>query len=190
MQAVAELQEDDVCVVAHRQQYLPVVLCLFAVCLLHHHDVVYLCHAVYDGGHPLAEHHAKLVEGYLRVLHHVVQQGADHGYGAEPDLLDGNQCHRQGVEDIWLAAFTPRAGMGFLGNLESPQYLCSLFLREGLQFATGRYQFLVFGLYLAFFALLVNNISRHCCYQNKMNVAAIAAIRSRLAPKVRKLYPP
>ena len=58
VQAVTELEEDDVGVVAHRQQYLAVVFRLLAVGLLHHHDVVYLGHAVHYDGHPVAEHHA------------------------------------------------------------------------------------------------------------------------------------
>ena len=161
MQAVAELEEDDVGVVAHRQQYLAVVLGLLAVGLLYHHDVVYLRHAVHDDCHAVAEDHAQLVEGDVGVLHHVVQQGADRGYGAEPHFLDGYHGHRQGVEDIGLAALAAGAGMGFLGYLEGAQYLRLLVGREGLELAAGGNQFFILGLYLAFFAGFVYHVSIH-----------------------------
>ena len=61
VQSVAEFEEDDVGVVAHREQYLAVVLGLLALRLLEEHDVFNLGDAVDNDCHAVAEDHAYLV---------------------------------------------------------------------------------------------------------------------------------
>ena len=158
VQTVAELEEDDVGVVAHGKQDLAVVFRLLAFRLLEEHDVLDFGHAVDDACHTVAEDHAQFVESDFGVLHHVVEQCADDGDGAEANLLDGDEGHREGVEDVGFATFAAGAGMGFVGNLESAQDISLFVGSERFQCPASGDEFFVFLLYLALFALFVNHI--------------------------------
>ena len=156
VQTVAELEEDNVGVVAHGEQYLAIVLGLFALGLLDDHDVVNLGDAVDNGGHTLAKDHAQFVEGDIGVLYHIVQQGADDGNGAQAHLFDSYQGNSQRMEDIGLTALAARAGMGTLGHAVGTQDACLFVGRERLQVAAGGNEFIVLGLYLQLFPCFVN----------------------------------
>ena len=130
MQAVAEFEEDDVGIVAHGQQYLAVVLGLLGLGGLHDEDILDFGDTVDNDGHTIAEDGAYLVEGDVGVLHHIVQESAHHGNGAETHFLHGDEGHGKRMEDIGFAGLAAGAGMGFLGQREGTEDFVLLFLGE------------------------------------------------------------
>ena len=101
MQPVAQLDQDDPDVLAHRQQHLAQVLHL----LFFHGDVLHareLGHALHQVGHRRAKAGGDLLVGDLGILNAVVQQGGDERVGVQLEV--GHDIrHRQRVGDIGRA---------------------------------------------------------------------------------------
>ena len=60
-----------------------------------------------DFRHQVAEHVADVLQRVIRILHHVVEQGADDRSGAEVHLLAANHGHGDGMVNVRLTALAP-----------------------------------------------------------------------------------
>ena len=130
VQPVGELDEDHAHILRHGEEDLLEVLGLQGDVLVIHHKVVDFGESVDDVGHHVAEKLAHVVEGVVGVLHHVMQQGADDGGGAEVHLGAADHGHGDRVVDVGLAALAPHAVVRVGGQLECLADLFAL-LRVG-----------------------------------------------------------
>ena len=113
VQLVGELDQDHPHVAHHREQHLadrlggarPVALAL---------DDRDLGDPLDQIGHLLAERVGDLLQRRVGVLHHVVQQGRDHGRRIEP-RLDQNGRHLQGMDDERIAGGAELPGVARVG---------------------------------------------------------------------------
>ena len=127
---VGELDENHADVLRHGEKDLLEVLGLQGDVLVIDHEVLDFGEPVDDGGDGLAEELAHVVEGVVGVLHHVVEQGADHGGGAEVHLGAADHGHGDGVVDVGLAALASHTVVRVSGQLEGFADLLAL-LRVG-----------------------------------------------------------
>ena len=110
VQAISELNHDDADVLRHSEKHLAVVL-EFDVLLGHGLNAPEFRHAVDERHDVLSEYLLDLLEGGLRILHHVVQERCAYR------LIVKMECRKDigdvhGVDDIWLARDTFLSPMG------------------------------------------------------------------------------
>ena len=118
VEPVGDLDEDDPDILAHGNEHLAQILhllILFGGVL----DPRQLADALHQVGHRGGEELGDLLMGGPGVLDAVVEQGTDDGLGVQVQLLGDDLGHRQGMDDIGLAALALLALMGLLGKVES-----------------------------------------------------------------------
>ena len=104
---IADLDEDHPDVLGHGHKHLAQVLhlLLFLGDILHPRQ---LGDSLHQGGHRRAELFGDLIVGGVGVLDAVVEQGGDDAVHVQPQI-GHNVGHRQGVDDIGLAALAQLA---------------------------------------------------------------------------------
>ena len=162
MQTVAEFQENNIHVVAHGQQYFLEVFGLYGLYL--HVEDGYFRQSVDDFRHAVAENGAQFVEGYLGVLHHVVQQCAHHPHGAYAYVLDGDGRHLQRMENVRLARFASHVGMCLAGDGESTENGVLFFGRQFVDIVAEGNELPVFLFNLLGFAYFVYFVHGGVCF--------------------------
>ena len=156
VQAVGELYHQGADVVVERVEQLLVVVALLgdAVLLL-----LLLGDDVHERSHVIAEALPDLLDGEVGVLHHIVQKCRDDGVGVELQLLGSDERHRDGVDDVGLAALALLGGVLLLsqgkGILDALKVLGAHSWGHHFEHAFGRLaddQIVVVHLQIQFFA--------------------------------------
>ena len=115
VQAVGQLDHDDPQIPGHRQEHLAEIFRLgFPLGI--ELNLGQLADAVHQFSDFRPEARAELILVVMRVLDDIMQQGGLQGFLVEADVGE-DAGHRQGVEDVRLAAFTVNAGVGFGGEI-------------------------------------------------------------------------
>ena len=101
VQAVGNLDQNDPDVVAQREQHLPEVLRLGALCGVENSRN--LGQSIDDGPLTLAKHPLDIIKCHPSILYRVMEQSTNNAGGVQPHLLSANprNCHR--VEDVSFA---------------------------------------------------------------------------------------
>ena len=95
MKAVANLDEDNADVIAHGKQQFFEVFCLCRSLVAEDSTT--------DLGHLLSENVLYVLDGIVRVLHDVMQQGGANTGTSQSHLLHGDACDGNGVHDVRFA---------------------------------------------------------------------------------------
>ena len=140
VEPVGDFDEDHPDVLAHGNEHLPQVLHLlvFFGGVLDAGQLADALHQVGDGG---GEEFGHLLVGGGGVLDDVVEEGGLDGLAVQPQLLRHDLGHRQGVDDIGLAALALLVLVGlpreFIGGLDM------LEVRGGVVAPDGLYQIFI-----------------------------------------------
>ena len=140
VEPVRNFDENYPDVLTHGDEHFPEVLHLlvFLGGVLNPGQFADAFHQVGNGGR---EELADLLMGSGSVLNDIVEQSGHNGLGVQLQLLCHDLSHRQGVDDIGLAAFSLLPLMGFLGKFEGGVNLVEV--RGGIVASDGLYQIFI-----------------------------------------------
>ena len=101
VQPVRQLDDDHTDILRHRQQHLADILRLLFLLGGKRH-LAELCHAIHKVGDGLAEFRGDILKGFVRILHHIMQERGDYRFLIHPHLREDTR-HADRVDDIGLA---------------------------------------------------------------------------------------
>ena len=116
VEAVGQLDQDDPCVVAQRQQHLAEIFRLRAGARIEH--ARHLGQSVHDVAFPLAEQLLDVIQCQIRVFNRVVEQGTYNRCGVQPHLFRYYTRHADGVVDVRFSAFAPHVLVGLEADVK------------------------------------------------------------------------
>ena len=115
VQAVGQLDEHHPHVVVEGKEDALEILCLHAGRVQH---VLDFGEPVHQQGNPVSETLPDVLDGVIRVFHHVVQEGGRDGLVAQADIVHHNLRHGNGMQHIRFSAATPHIVVGVVGKVE------------------------------------------------------------------------
>ena len=130
MQTVGQLNENHADILRHREENLFEILSLQGNILVIDYQIVDFRQSVNNISHHVAEKLAHVVKRVVGVLHHIVQQSANHGDSTEVHLGATDHRHRNRVVDVGFSALAPHPEVGVGGQYESLADLFALLHRR------------------------------------------------------------